>query len=396
MSSPRRILHAYNLHRGGGGADNAARASIDVLRQAGWQVDEFVRDSACLGEGLRAKWRAFAGGLYARQSVLAFAQQLDTRRPELVHVHELYPLISPWILPECSRRGIPVAMSVYDYRLTCPTHNHFHAGRLCTRCVDEGEWACLRQNCRGSRAESLAFALRNAVARHARLFSGHVDCYITPTRFTADWLVQHAGVAADAVRVLPCMIEIPATPVADPAQGRYIAFAGRFVAEKGAALAIEAARIAGVPLWLAGDRHQSLQGRNGSDRLRYLQTLDAADLAAFYRGARAFVMPSLWFETFGIVVGEAMSHGIPVLASRLGALAETTIDGQTGLLFDAGDAQALAQAMRRLWDDDELVRRLGRGGRKHIVQQSGRDAHLRGLQAIYAELLARGHRFTPR
>lgn len=390
LHPPRRVLHAYNLHRGGGGADNATRATIAVLREAGVEVDEFVRDSGDLGDGLGAKLRAFADGLYARDAVRDFSDRLDARRPDLVHVHELYPLISPWVLPECSRRGIPVVMSVYDYRLTCPTHNHFFEGQVCRRCITESEWACVRQNCRGSRAESVAFALRNTVARRARLFTDHVSCFITPTRFTADWLVQQAGVAADAVRVLPCMIELPAAPVDDPGAGRYIAFAGRFVPEKGADVAIAAARRAGVPLWLAGDRYQSLHGRTSDDSVRYLETRDRAELAAFYRGARAFVMPSIWFESFGIVVGEAMSHGIPVLASRIGALAETTLDGQTGLLFEPGDVNDLARVMRRLWDDAELARRLGRGGRAHIERQSSRAAHQRQLLEIYAGARA-GH-----
>ena len=390
LHPPRRVLHAYNLHRGGGGADNATHATIAVLRDAGIEVDEFVRDSSSLGDGLGAKLRAFADGLYARDAIRAFIAQLNAKRPELVHVHELYPLISPWVLPECSRRGIPVVMSVYDYRLTCPTHNHYFDGQVCQRCTTEGEWACVRQNCRGSRAESLAFALRNTVARRARLFTDHVSCFVTPTRFTADWLVRQAGVAADAGRGVPCMIELPAAPVDDPAAGRYIAFAGRFVPEKGADIAIAAARRAGVPLWLAGDRHQSLEGLASDDAVRYLVTHDRAELAAFYRGARAFVMPSIWFESFGIVVGEAMSHGIPVLASRIGALAETTLDEQTGLLFEPGDVDGLARAMRRLWDDAELVRQLGRGGRAHIERQSSRAAHQRMLLDIYANVLA-GH-----
>jgi glycosyltransferase involved in cell wall biosynthesis len=247
----------------------------------------------------------------------------------------------------------------------------------------------VRQNCRGSHAESLAFALRNTVARRAQLFTGHVSCFITPTRFTADWLVQQAGVAADAVRVLPCMIDMPEAPVGDPAAGRYIAFAGRFVPEKGADIAIAAARQAGLPLWLAGDRHQSLDGRHSDNLVRFLVTQDRAELAAFYRGARALVMPSVWFESFGIVVGEAMSHGIPVLASRIGALAETTVDGQTGLLFEPGDVDDLARAMRRLWDDADLVRRLGSGGRAHIERQSSPAMHRLTLLDIYAGVLAR-------
>ncbi|CAG1019958.1 D-inositol 3-phosphate glycosyltransferase [Burkholderiaceae bacterium] len=381
-----RVLHAYNLHRGGGGADNATRATIGVLRDKGVEVETFERDSADLPVNLSGKLRAFGDGLYARSAVKAFRERLDRFRPDVVHVHELYPLISPWVLPECTRRGIPTVMSVYDYRLTCPVHNHHFEGRLCVKCVGGREHHCVIQNCRGSRAESLAFGLRNAVARSFGLFSRHVRLYITPTRFTADWLVQHAGVAPANVTAVPCVIDIPETTV-DPVAGRYVAFAGRFVPEKGVEVALAAAREARLPLWLAGDADDHPAVRPGDD-VHFVRTRNREELAAFYRGARLFVMPSIWFETFGIVVGEAMSHGVPVLASRIGALAETTVDGVTGMLFETGDASDLARKMRRLWDDPELCRSLGRGARRHIEQTSHRDRHAQLTIAAYESVLA--------
>lgn len=381
-----RLLHAYNLHRGGGGADNATRATISVLRARGIAVDVFERDSAALPVSLSGKVRAFADGLYARSAIKAFRDQLDRDRPDIVHVHDLYPLISPWVLPECKRRRIPTVMSVYDYRLTCPVHNHHFNGRLCTKCLGGREHHCVIQNCRGSRPESLAFALRNGVARSFGLFSKNVDLYIAPTQFTVDWLVEHAMVAPARAKAIPCVIDLPDEPV-DPAQGGYVAFAGRFVPEKGVEVAIAAARQAGLPLWLAGDADGHPAARPG-DNVRFVRTRNRDELAAFYRGARVFVMPSIWFETFGIVVGEAMSHGVPVVASRIGALAETTVDGVTGLLFEPGNVDELAAKLRQLWDDDELCRRLGRGARTHIENTASPRRHAELTIAAYESFLS--------
>lgn len=380
-----RLLHAYNLHRGGGGADNATRATISVLRERGIEVDVFERDSAALPASLSGKVRAFTDGLYARSAVKAFCEQLERARPDVVHVHDLYPLISPWVLPECRRRRIPVVMSVYDYRLTCPVHSHHFNGRLCTKCIGGREHHCAIQNCRGSRPESVAFALRNGVARSFGLFSRNVDLYIAPTRFTAEWLVEHANVARGQVTSIPCVIDLPREPV-DPARGSYVAFAGRFVPEKGVEVAVAAARKAGLPLWLAGDADDHPAVKPGDD-VRFVRTKSREELAAFYRGARIFVMPSIWFETFGIVVGEAMSHGVPVVASRIGALAETTLDGVTGLLFEPGDVDELAAKLRLLWDDHGLCRRLGQGARAHIEQTASRQRHAELTIAAYESFL---------
>jgi len=384
---PMRVLHVYNLHRGGGGADNAALATINAQRENGIEVETFVRDSRDIPLNLSGKLRAFLTGLYARDAVASFKQCLDSFQPDIVHIYELYPLISPWILPECSKRKIKVVMSVYDYRLTCPVHSHHYHGETCTKCIGGHEHHCFTQNCRDSRAESLAFALRNWVGRYFGLFLKHVDCYITPTSFTANWLTEHTEIKPEQVDVVPCLIDIPETTV-NPAEGKYIAFAGRFVAEKGVDVAIAAARKAGLPLWLAGDS-ENCHDLKDADDIHYVTTHNAEELAAFYRGAKMTVMPSIWFETFGIVVGESMSHGVPVLASNIGALAETTLNGITGLLFETGNSEDLATKMRLLWDDDNYCQQLGAGARKHIQQTASADVYYKNIFTVYEKMLRR-------
>ena len=105
-----RVLHAYNAHRGFGGSDRNTEATIDLLRERGVQVEVFKRDSRDLPQNLAGRVRAFADGLYAAGAVREFEAVLRERPPDVVHVHELYPLISPWILPACTRAGIPVVM----------------------------------------------------------------------------------------------------------------------------------------------------------------------------------------------------------------------------------------------------------------------------------------------
>jgi glycosyltransferase involved in cell wall biosynthesis len=117
--------------------------------------------------------------------------------------------------------------------------------------------------------------------------------------------------------------------------------------------------------------------------------LQGAELESFYRGARFLVVPSLWFETFGLVVGEAMSHGIPVIASRIGALAELVEDGRTGLLFSPGAADELAAMMLRLWNEPEFCHQLGMAGREKILRLSHPDVYYAGLIRLYEKALGR-------
>ncbi len=380
-----RILHAYNRHRGGGGSDNAWDETIRRSIAHGIDVHRFERDSRDLPAGIAGKARAFASGLYAREAIAAFERMLAEVRPDIVHTHELYPLISPWIIRSARAAGVPVVHSCYDFRLTCPVATHYRDGGVCTECLDHGPHRAAIRNCRESRAESVAFAARAIVAERAKLFEG-VDRFIVLSDFSRDWFATQADIVRDKIDVNGCAIALPATAV-DPATGGYVAFAGRFVREKGVECLIEASRIAGLPLRLAGMASHHPAIRDGDD-IACVETPTRDALMDFYRGAKMLVVPSLWFETFAIVAAEAMAHGVPVIASDIGALADTVQRDRTGLLAPPGDPHALAAAMTRLWNDDALCRSLGAAARDRVATDFSAARHMERLLETYDRALA--------
>jgi len=382
-----RVLHTNNAHRGLGGASLAYAATIDVLRRGGIEVDVFARDSKDLPNNLAGKMTAFFGGLYAARAVREFEAVLRDRRPDLVHIHELYPLISPWILPRCARAGIPVVMSCHDYRLSCPIATHYTRGADCHRCLGGREYWCVLRNCRASIPESVAYALRNASARRFDLFHRHVNLFMVPSGHLRDFLTGRLGIDPRRVVVNYPPIRVPPQPVADPSEGGYVAYAGRFVHEKGVEVMVDACRRAGLPMRFAGDAPSHPAVGPGDDA-SFVMTKSPADLAQFYRGARVLAMPSIWPETFGVVAAEAMSHGVPVVASRIGALQETVRDGETGLLAEPGNAADLAEKLGRVWADADLARRLGRNARLRVEEEFAESAHFTRLVQVYEDLAA--------
>ncbi len=381
MSSSLKVLHAFNRHRGGGGSDNAWDASIQLCREHGLDVATFSRDSRELPDGVAGKCRAFAGGIYSREAVRDFVQALESFQPDVVHAHELYPLISPWILPECTRAGVPVVMTCYDFRLTCPMATHFRKGEVCLKCLGGREYWAVLKNCRGNWAESLAYALRSAVARRFRLFTDHVSHFIALAEFSRQWMMTEAGVQEDRIGIVPCAIPLPEER-SEPAKGEYVGFAGRFVPEKGVELLIEAARKTGIPIKLAGNEPSHPAIRCG-DPVECVMTASRQELIDFYLGARLLVVPSIWYEVFGIVAAEAMSLGVPVIAARIGGLQATIEDGVTGLLFDSGDVSDLAEKMERLWHDPQRCQSMGEAGRMHVAERFSGSAHVAGLLDAY-------------
>ena len=376
----------HNDHRYGGGSDVVALSTVGLLRERGHVVDTFWRDSKTL-HGLAGRWRAFGAGLYAPASLREFSAVLDRQRPDVVHAHEVYPLISPWIFPLCRRRGVPTVLTCHDYRITCPVCTHLRAGQACTECVGRGEWPCIRHNCQGNRTQSLAYALRNLVARRFRLYQA-VDGLLTPSVFARDWLIRHADVLPERICVAgnPVVAPTGSDGGYEPARRSYIGYVGRFAPEKGVDVLVRAAIQAGLPLRLAGE-HRSYRPPLDSPLIRYEGMLTGAVLESFYAGMRLLVMPSLWFETYGLVAAEAMLRGIPVVCSNLGAMAELITDGEQGALVPPGDAPALAGTLRRLWDAPDQLRRMSAAARRR-AQAFLPEHYVAALETTYRRVLA--------
>jgi glycosyltransferase involved in cell wall biosynthesis len=381
-----KVLHAVNYHRQIWGSDRAWDRTIELSREHGFDVTVFARDSRALSPGLKGAARAFFSGIYAREGVRGFREALRTVRPDCVHTHELFPLISPWIIRVAAEQGIPVVHTCYDYRLTCPIATHFVHNQICRECAGGREWRAVANNCRGNLAESVAYAARNAVARQFRLFTRYVSQFIVLTEYGRDWLRREVGIGEERITIQPCIVPLPPRG-ARLASADYVGFAGRFTFEKGAHVAVEAARRAGVPLRLAGNAPTHPEIRPGED-IRCVMTPTRADLEEFYRNARFLVVPSVWEETFSLVSAEAMSHGVPVLASRIGAIPYTVAEGVTGELFAPGDVEGLAAAMRRLWDDPAHCRALGEAGRVRVEREFSEASHVRQLRVAYQRALA--------
>jgi glycosyltransferase involved in cell wall biosynthesis len=381
-----KILQVNNQHRVVGGSDIVAANTVELLRGKGHEVYDLTYDSRHLGPGLKGRLRAFAYGLYSSRGCRTLTNAIHTLRPDLVHVHEIYPFFSPWALQACRRAGIPIVMTCHDYRLTCPTAFHQRKGGVCEMCLGGREYWCALNNCRDNLCESVAYFLRYLVARKLRLFHDNVTLFVALSEFARRRFIQ-AGIPAARIEVIPNMVAVPESPK-DPAVAGYLAYVGRVSPEKGIDTLLAAARKTALPLYLAGG--YATVGRvqvEAPPNVRFLGLLTSAGVADFYRKARVLVLPSECFEGFPLVLAEAMSHGLPVIASRIGGLPDIIEDGVTGLLFEPGNADDLAQKMEYLWNRPDLCRRLGQAGRAKVVRDNHKDIHYYRLTMAYQKAI---------
>ncbi len=328
------------------------------------------------------KLRAFASGLGNRRSRAEFTVMLQTQRPDIVHVHNLYPLISPAVLESCRTMRVPVVMTVHNFRLLCPNGLFFSRGSVCERCAGGKEYWCVLRNCEGHLAKSVGYALRNAIARRRHYFDNNVDVFAVPTEFQRLKLTQ-AGLPQARLTVLPNMCTAP--QIAGEDLGDYVGFLGRVTAEKGAAVLAQAARhCPDIAFKAAGSWGEATRPPfAGPDNLVFTGEVPHQDVQRFISGSRLIVFPSLCYEVFPITLVEAMLSGRAVIASRTGGIPEIVEHGVTGLLFEPGDAAGLAESIRQLWGDPDRCKHMGEAGRAKAAREYDGAVHYESLMAIY-------------
>jgi glycosyltransferase involved in cell wall biosynthesis len=377
-----KVLNVHNHHALPGGMEVLFTSITRLLRERGHHVVTLERENAEL-KSFFSKIAAFGSAIHSPSAYRAMREMIDQHHPEVVHVHNLYPQLSVSALDACHDAGVPVVMSVQDYKLTCPAAQHLRSGKVCTKCVGGREHWCAIHNCRGSIAMSAAYAARNAYARMTGKVERAVSLYLCPTNFVAGTLID-AGYPADRVEVIPNFCDLPAASTrSEP--GSYAAFIGRVSPEKGLDVLLDAACLSNVPTRVAGDLTKMPHLKTlAPDNVHFHGALSRQEIPDFLRGARFLVVPSIWNEAFGIVAAEAMSWSLPVIASRIGGLPEVVQDGVNGLLVEPGNAESLARAMLRLATDDQLCLQLGTAAREKATREYSVDAFYRRLMRAYA------------
>jgi len=381
-----KIVQVHNWHRFGGGSEIVVETTTNLLRKRGHQVLLETFDSRNLMHTLRGKAKAFAWGIYSPVGRKAIRRLIEEQAPDIIHVHELYPFFSPWVLKNIKRAGIPVVMTCHDYRLTCPISTHYRNGETCTKCRDKNELQCAFNNCRNNFLESVGFALRSLTARKMKLFTENVTCYTTPSLFVKNWLIE-SGFPEERIHVVPNVNPISKL---EPKKndGEYIGYVGRISEEKGIDSLLEAARTSNLPVQLAGDYSAMPElVATAPTNVEFIGKLKRDQLANFYRYARFVVVPSTCLETFGMVALEAMSYGLPVIASKTGGLQEVVDDGVNGFLFEKGNDVELAEKMKQLCENSELAKKMGQAGQEKLNREYSEEIYYLRLMRVYEQAL---------
>ena len=322
----------------------------------------------------------------AQKKLRAF---IEREQPDVAHVHNVYTQMSPSIFPVLQSMGVPVVATVHDYGMTSANYSLFDAHG-----IDRlGSWWSVvkRRGLQDSLIASAIGATAFQLHKWMRVYPKGVDRMLFTSEFVMRLFAARRW-SGDPGAVLPLPFELPGDfelRITNNELDPYLLFAGRLHKTKGVHVLIEAARKTGLPVRIVGDGPdmETLREQAGAmTNITFVGRLSREDTLREMAGARAVVVPSIWWEPFGLVALEPQALGVPVIASRTGGLTEVVVHGQTGLQVEAGDVEQLAAAMRRLWNNPDEAKKMGQMGRRRVATQYKPEDHVDAIELVYEQL----------
>jgi glycosyltransferase involved in cell wall biosynthesis len=370
------ILHSRYLSGPASGENRAVEDDIELLTQAGHEVrswtpsPEKIRGGGARA-GLDAVWSAKAVG-----EVRALVGRWGA---EIVHFHNLFPLLSPAAVRAAASDGAGVVMTLHNYRLMCLPASFLRKGRQCEDCLGRLPWRGVLHRCyRGSSLASASLATSLVAHRGLGSFE-RVNRFLAVSDFVRRKHIE-AGFDADRLTVIP-QFAWPTTRREGP--GEYFLYLGRLAQNKGAATLMEAWSKRLGRLLVVGDGPQMAELRSvAPPAVEFRGLVPGEAVPGLLRGARALLLPSLVYDAAPRGVAEAYAAGVPVLASRIGGLPEVVREGESGMLLPPGATDEWAAAVARLTDDDEATR-LGAGALRLWSERHRPQQRLASLEGAY-------------
>ncbi len=374
------LVHNYYAVRGG--EDMVFDAECDLLRSAGVNVVTFTVSNKRI-KGLCQRVSVAVGVVFSVVTFFRLLWCLLRERPDVAHVHNYFPQLSPSVFFACAAARVPVVHTLHNFRAICPTATFLFRGQIALRSIAEGPWWAVRHKVyRDSVIGTLLLACSISIHRRIGTWVRLVDRFLVFTPFALE-IFAEAGFPRAKLVIKPNFASEPLASVGEQPRNGFL-YVGRLSREKGVEHLLEASRIAGVAVSFAGTGDLgALLKREGADLIGELKPDEV-----LYAMARcsALVVPSICFEGFPRVIVEAMALGVPVIASDIGPLRHIVEDGVTGLLVPPGDVNALASVLRDTGED--ALRSLGAAAKEKYLAAYTPQQNLSQLLEIYSEIAA--------
>jgi len=396
-----KILMANKFFFNKGGAEVVMFQERDYLLRSGEEVIEFsMHDERNCDSAYEAHFvsrKDYEGRslskigpalslIHSREAVRKIAALIDKTRPDVMHCHNVYHQITPSIIRAAKSRGIPVVLTLHDFKPVCPVYLRLREGRPCSLCLDGDFHQVLMNRCAGGAIGASALLYAEAVIQRWLGSYEKVDRFLAPSRFMRDAVLHRFR--SEQVVLLYNGVDT-AEVEASTRDEEYVLYIGRLSKEKGVDTLLRAHEAAGTwDLVVAGTGPLARGMQMRYRKARFVGHLSGQALKAMIGGASVIVVPSECYENCPMSVLEAMAYAKPIVASRIGGIPELVVDGETGVLFEPGDAVELQRRVSRLMGDASLRARMGAAGRIRAEKQFSIEKHNANLMDTYRSMVS--------
>lgn len=385
-----RILFVHNRYQQAGGEDRVVESECCLLSRRGHEVELWEESNDSIVSRIDAVKTGFQN-LYSMHHANQMSERIRKFRPDVVHIHNFFPRMSPSIHLACLRSGVAVVQTLHNFRLLCPAATFNRAGGPCEECLGKPiPWPSVVHGCyRNSRAASAAVASMLSMHHVLGTWRRSVSRFIALTEFARAKFIA-GDLPANKIVIKPNFVD--PDPGVGSGQGNFALFVGRLAEEKGIATLLAAwSRLAVKPrLKIIGDGPLAktvARAAATNRQIEWLGSRSQEEVRHAMADATVLIVPSTWFEGFGLVIAEAFAAGVPVIASRIGALAELVADGLTGRLISPGNPDELCAAVRWAFSEPEEWPDLRLRARMEYERKYTADANYGRLVAIYEEAI---------
>lgn len=387
-----KILMIHNRYQQRGGEDYVFESEGELLSQHGHVVDRLIFDNKSL-QTLADKLAALSSIVYNRNSRKQTEERIKVFRPDIIHVHNFWPLASPSVFYAAAKYNIPVIHTLHNFRLICPSATLFYKGGIYEASLRASfPFDAIKKGVyRNSIWQTAALAATTFFHHLAGTWKQRISRYIVLNRFVSDKF------SASKLNIPPGRLVIKPNFVTDhgvgePVREDFFLYIGRLTEEKGIATLLEAASILNFNLTIMGDGPLAPEVKKASRDLaniRYAGLREKEDVISALKRCRALICPSVWYEGgLPLTILEAFSTATPVIASRLGSMTDVLADGFNGLHFEPGNATDLANKVQELTDSNPLAESLSRNARRTYEEKFTAEVSYKSLIALYEGAIA--------
>ena len=384
------ILLIHNFSRNFNGEDAFYLSQLRLLKENKHNVTEWTRNNNRITSNLFSKMK-IVKGLYFPEIEKELSKIVRENRFDIVHIHNIFPLITPVVYRICKNFGIPTIQTIHNYRFMCPKAVLFRDGKVCELCVrKQFPYPSMIFGCyHGSYAASAVFAPAFYYHKNIAKSFDSIDTYIFPASFTRDYYVKNLKLSSSKTVLLPYFVSVVNRKTKEQVKKNYFLFVGRLSEEKGIIELLEVFKTLPYQLVIIGDGplKKQVSEYKKYKNIEIKKFLSRGKVFSYMQNAISTIIPSLWYEVLPMVMLESFANGTPVIVPKFGTFINAVRNGETGLFYKQYDFDDLKAKILYAWKHKEILRQMGLNARNECETKYTPEIHYEKLMKVYKSVL---------